>query len=379
MAREAGHTPIIYTLRDSILDIEAKKQKFETLYHTGRVQTSFVRWHKLRNLPSILRSKDIQIVHCYALNFMWPMAFFLRGMPHIPLFLTQSREVKKRYRSFLYRLLSSRIDQVFIPFSPLAKNVKGQLGVPSKKIISLGYGVDSVKSDRSEIDNLKQTWQKGIEVAPLDGEQAEENPVDTWSVGAYVPMHLKDIETLKTIVYATMGMDQKLPESKTIRLIFYNEKNWSETLIYPDLIRFVKDLGVEELIHFYSGVPVETFQQAVDVWLASTAQEQLDDLSIQAIMQGIPILVPRSISSMEIFRLYGPIGESFKRDDPRQLRDQCLKILFEKKHYTRLLKNALPKFQASFGPENYSQTLLHFYLHSAQVRKRYSRHRELSV
>lgn len=360
---DEGHNVIIYTLRDTFVDLYAKKLRLKIIYHSGKTNAHVLRWHRFRNIPKIINAHDIKMVHCYELDFVWPMSFFLRKNLHIPLFLTLFDEIRTKYSSFIYSLLSSRIDHIFIPFSPLEKNIRGQLRFDGRKVVSLGFGVEKIDQKCQALDGVNSAWAKELD--------------EIWSMGAYVPPHFKNIKPLETAIYAVMGINQKLDVHSQVKLVLASEKKWSETLIYPDLIRFLKDLGVENLVLFYTCENISQLIPSMDLWLGAIGEQYLDDLSIRALIEGVPIVIPRTSSSMEIFRIFGTIGETYKADDSRQLRDQCIKIVTEKSHYTRQLKKVIPALENAFGVNNYQQRLMHFYYHCMQVRKRFSRQKQL--
>lgn len=96
IAMSKGLEPHIYCLKDSFLDLVAKEKNLKVIHHYGKVYTRFFKWYKLIGLGKIVRDDDIAFVHCYHLNFLWPISFFLKSKPEIPLFFTTHREIKKK-------------------------------------------------------------------------------------------------------------------------------------------------------------------------------------------------------------------------------------------------------------------------------------------
>lgn len=358
IAKNEGFSPIIYTIENSWLEKKAYENKIETIIHSGRVKATLLRWHRLRHIPKILSSYNVEIVHCYELNFMWPLSFYMRRFRHIPLFLTQAKEIKKDYSSVLFKPLSSRVDQVFIPFSGLEKNVMHRLGLAARKLASIGLGVDPQYDQSFDREIFSRRWR---------GDDDK-----TFLVGTNIALGLKDISQLETLLYAMLSV-QSGEKDFSVRMVLYSEHKWTERTIYPSLVRAIKDLGIEESVIFYSDSTIDLFQQHLHIWLGDLLENELDDYSVLAMIHGLPVVMPRSLSSMEVLRLFGPIGETFKRGDSRAIRTQVLKVISERKHYTRQLKSMTSTLVNSFGVGNYEQTLAQCYLKSYQIRHRYWR------
>ena len=148
ISKENGLEACIYCLKDSFLDNAAKEKELHVIHHYGKVQTRFFKWYKLFGLGQIVRANDVAFVHCYHLNFLWPLSFFLKSKPEIPLFFTTHREIIKKYTEIYHKTLLSRVDQFFVNSEGLNSNLIVHLDVPPRKIKVLGFGNEQVSVSR---------------------------------------------------------------------------------------------------------------------------------------------------------------------------------------------------------------------------------------
>ena len=100
MAKEAGANVYLYCHKDSFLSEKAKSLGIDLVFHKGKFYTKFVQWHKLRALKKLIIDLKIDLIHCYNIKILWPIAFFIRRKHHISLVLTQGNEIQKFYRNF---------------------------------------------------------------------------------------------------------------------------------------------------------------------------------------------------------------------------------------------------------------------------------------
>ena len=134
-AIEAGASVHLYVLRDSSLAIKAKELNIPVTYHQGAISISFIKWRKLKTIRKLMTNYSVDVVHCYSINVLWPLSYFLKSKPLIPLILSLVKPLRKSYRSFWYRPLSRRIDQVLVTHQDLSENVYGFLGILAPRML----------------------------------------------------------------------------------------------------------------------------------------------------------------------------------------------------------------------------------------------------
>ena len=326
IAQDNKLNPVIFCKKGSFLAKNANAVGFPVIYHLGKVQGHIFKWYKFRNFSNYLNSKNINFIHCYDLRILWVLCFLLRNMPMTPLFLTITSELKKSYLEIWHKTLISRVDQVFVFSDSISEEVRLRLGIVPRKITKLGYGVDVQPVTKTIITKVKK------ELGITSG---------VFSVGSILSPHFKDLEPILPLIYAVIGFNQKYLDGTHVKLILISEEKWNKNPLYQDLIRFIKDAGCEEDVLFYSGTTLEVFQRSVDLWLGIFEGYHISDFAIQALLNEIPILVPRNSEVMELIDTYSGIGEAYRREDSFGLREKMEKVLLNKKTYQKeVIKNS---------------------------------------
>lgn len=335
-AKKSGAEVFLYTFRDSALHINARKEGIECIYHHGLVATKFVKWHKLKFVSKLLKKHSIDIVHCYDIKILWPLCYFLKSKPLIPLVLTLTSDLERLYRGFWYRPLNRRIDQVFISTEVMSENVWGNLGIPSTKVFEVGLGIKKVNVDKSE----KKPFFKFSD--------------DRWYLGTNLSGVETNIKFLDTLFNALQVLVQNSIAGKEITFVLGSEKNWAECLITDELRRKVKDWGLEEHVAFMGPCKIQELQQDLDLWLSLKDDGPLEDYAISALMNGIPALLPKTTASMELLT---PSKNGFeglyRKNDARSLRKQCELILGNYKVHKDVVLSDSKDYCEQFELENY--------------------------
>ena len=355
IAEGKGYKVVILCLKDSFLDINSKKENFNIIYHTGKIQLNFLKWYKYRYLANYINSQNITIIHCYDLNIIWPVCFILRKNKKTCLFFTILEGPKKIFFEFWHRALLSRIDQVFVRSKSMAEEVYLRLGIHPRKITVLGFGIETTEFKKSDIQKIK----KELDVTS-----------DTLSVGSLIPPHVENLELIFPLIYAINGYNQKHMGRVSLRLIMISEQKWNKNPIYQDLIRFIKDAGCEDNILFYSNSTIENFQRSVDLWITPFEGQHLSEFAVKSIFLGVPFLTARSSEGMDFLGQYSEVGEAYRPDDSFGLREKLEIILSDKKRYVKAITKFMPNINASHSMDFYTRSLLMRYSKTLNARKR---------
>lgn len=352
VASEAGAQVYLYCYRDSVLHDRAKNHNIECLFHTGKFVTKVFKWHKLRNLKTLLTDLQVNIVHCYDIKVLWPLCLYMRSMPLVPLVFTLSNDLRSYYRSFWYKPLIERVDQVLLPMSEMVENVWGHMGIPPRKIDFIGLGLKAIKKPKHDNPPPFRFTDK------------------RWYIGT----NLNGIETnthfLDTVFHSFRVMIEKGLDEKSYTFALCNERNWSECVLTNELRRQVKDWGLEEHVAFVDQKDVASHQLDVDLWLGLTRREELEDYAIQALISGKPICVPRSAFSMEVLRSYGVVGETYMSGDSREVREKCETILRNYSTYEKNLHKSHQALMEAYGDEVYRESMVKIYENLLNRRRR---------
>ncbi len=335
-AQKAGADVFLYTFRDSAIDLHAKREGIECIYHHGLVATNFVKWHKLKFVSKLLKKHSIDLVHCYDIKILWPLCYFLKSKPLIPLVLTLTRDLDRVYRGFWYRPLNRRIDQVFITTEDMNENVWGNLGIPATKVSEVGLGI----SKTTETEKRDKPFFKFSD--------------DRWYLGTNLSGVETSIKFLDTLFQALKVLTQNKIADKEITFVLGSEKNWNECLITDELRGKVKDWGLEQFVAFMGPCEIQDFQQDLDLWVSLKDDGPLEDYGLGALVNGIPALLPKTTAAMELLKSSkNGFTALYRQSDARSLRKQCEEVLSNYSEHKKVVLSDSEDYFSQFGLESY--------------------------
>ena len=335
ISKETGHNVFLYCLRDSIIHMKAKDLGIDCLFHSGGLSFNFFKWYRLNDFVNYLSKFDIRLVHCYDLKFLWPASFYLKRKSLIPLVFTFNHEIKKMYKRFWHKSLIRRIDQVFLPIKEMADGIHGHMNIPLRKFEYTGIGV------RSFVDKKTKHKSSG-----------------SWFVGCAVGGHEISADFLEPIISAVTSLNTKASLSKKLKLIIYSEISWSNFLIQENVKNLIKKLGATQHVFLET---TESLGQAclnVDLWTGLDVREPIEDLLLTSILSNRPAVAPRTYATMELFRKYGKLGETYKSGDARELRDKMERVFKKYDSYSSMIISEKEHLISEFGFDFYKNQLL---------------------
>lgn len=357
IALDKGNTVVFYGLKDSPLDKKINFDNVEKIYHPGLVQTHFFLWPKLRQLIAALDDKKLALVHCYKLNILWPICFFLRGNKDVSVILSQFFEMKKNYRALWHRLLIRRCDLVFVPYDHLVRNIWSRLGTHPRKV--------EVRSPCLRESNEKV---RNVSIEPgLIFEKFEQ----FYSIGIYVSDSDRELKKFMPMVKALSVANDYFNWKKPIKLVFVTEGSWSEKPVHQKLKQVVLDEGIEEHVVFHAGGAPSSYIHFFDLWMSLLKGEGMDDLALLASSIGTPILVPRHPSTNEFFSNYGKVGETFKNDDVREIVRKWETLLAHPDSYRDAIEGASLRIREHFSHKNQRNQYIAAFKKVVSRRERY--------
>ena len=342
-----GHNVFVYCYRDSFIDIECKTIGIDCLYHEGREHTKVLHWYKLRKLRGHINKFDVNVVHCYELNFLWPLSFFLKNKPYIALFFTLTYDVHRFYKQFWFRALLSRLDLVFLPAREMIESIHGHLDIPLRKIYFSGLGLKNV-----EFQKVKKK---------LDG--------SIWNLASWVNEHETNIDNLSVCLEALWSLNIKKEVNKPCYLHLYSMKKWEENIIYQKVLDKIKEYGLENFVKFHHESKIENIN--ADIWISYQTASPLEDYSLTAILKGIPVLTPRNSTTQELNRMYGLANQTYFPSDSRELRTEIVEVIKNYEDYVTACESAREELWAEHGEEGYKYSLFRIYEKHLNKRKRF--------
>ncbi|OIQ19764.1 MAG: hypothetical protein BM556_04590 [Bacteriovorax sp. MedPE-SWde] len=347
LLKEIGHNVFLYCLKDSFLDINSKKHGIDCLYHEGGTHTTFLKWYKLRRLKNYIRKLDVNIVHCYELNFLWPLAYFLRNKHLTPLFFTLNHDVHKFYKKFWYKTLISRLDLIFLPVREMSESIHGHMEIPLRKIYYSGLGLKQV-----EFHKVKKKLNESV-----------------WNLACWVNDHEKSDEDLSVCFESLWALNMRKKDHKPYHLHIYSNRKWSENILLEKLNKKIQDYKLENYVHFHESSNV--FDINADIWISYNTKIPLEDYSLVSILKGIPAMMPRNATTQELNRIYGDANVTYKAGDSRELR-KSLELLSSSYHdYVGHCEKAKDELWVEHGEDGYKYNLFKIYEKHLNKRRRF--------
>jgi glycosyltransferase involved in cell wall biosynthesis len=347
--RDIGGNSIIFCLKDSYIDHEAKLQDIPTIYYTGKKVNKFFDLSYLLDMRKILIENRFDIIHCYNLNYVWNICFLLMANPKVPLFLTFNSFIEKAYKNIIQKWLFRRIDHV-ITFCRATREIAQEyLPVSSRKIKIAGGGVEV-------------------------GKKTEELEGSTRAIGAFIHKGGKYYQKIETILYTITPLLKAVEDlSLNLEFRFYCEKDWNELKRFPDIQEKIEELGVGDRVFFDTVHKRELAIQKLDIFVGTDFDEPFNDLEVMALLYFIPVVIPRTASRQGLLLDSKFIGESYHRFDARELKDKLLKILVNEQVYLTEIQEYHEKLSNLHGMDAYSERIMGFYERNFAKRLRVSK------
>ncbi len=354
--RDLGHESIFYVLRDSQLAYEASRAGITCEYHTQGEAYGPLTWGRFLGIGQIIRKYEIHMVHGYfsgSLAGLWPLCYLVREWPMVPLVVTRFSLPQRVYRGPLYRALAQRIDLCLTSGRDLGQELSLSLGLPLHKIDQEGPSVSFGRS------------------LPV--------PEGQMNIGVGPTAQESDPEALISLMWSFSILLEHLRESgKPLPgLALVGPRKWDQNLLGPPLRQAARELGIEEKVQFLEGEGPSAVP-SLGGWVTHEEElrsDELQDYALEALLLGVPVLMPRRGASMEFMRQFPGIGENYRPQDPRDLMAKMAMLLGHQKSYRRAVQEALPGLQDRYSPGNHSERLLDHYRRLLQKRENFLRYR----
>ncbi|MAE59162.1 MAG: hypothetical protein CME69_09790 [Halobacteriovorax sp.] len=335
--KDVGHNVFIFCLKNSLLDLKAKSYGFDCIYHKAGTHLKFIKWYKLSILKETIERLDINVVHCYDLNFVWPTSYFLRRNPRVALFFTASEQVLKNYREYWFKSLMSRVDLVYIPVKEMVDSVSDHLVVPERKIYFSGLGLDET-SIKSKANNLDE---------------------NVWNLGIFVNEDQTELDDIKTCLNSIWSINLKRSLTKSCHLHLYTSKKWSENVLRTEIEAIADEFKLRSFLHFHDDIQVSDI--SADVWMSYATPLPLEDYTITALLKGIPIIANRNAATEELLTSYGKAVSTYMTNDSRELRDKIESVILNFDGATSEAKSIKEPVLNEHGLNFYREKLLKNY------------------
>lgn len=339
LLKSIGHNVFVYLVKDSFLEVECKAHGISVIHHQGPIHMNLWSWYKLKRLRTFLKVAQINIIHCYELNYIWPLAFFTRKMNFIALFFTLTGEIQNSYHQIWYKPLLARLDLVLIPVREMVDSVNFKLSIPQRKINFSGLGLQKVE----------------------DFDRARDYSFDSkvWNFGCWINDHEENEKDLETCLEAIWAVNTSFQLKKLAHLHLYSTRVWETNVITEKIKAKIKKYELEKFVHFHNEQNInEIF---ADVWISYSTQTPLEDYTIVSMLKNIPTIMTRNPTTSEICRIYGSNFLTYKASDSRELRSAMKELTSKISKQIFASSAACQDLWLEHGEEGYKYNLFRNY------------------
>lgn len=359
IAKENGYNVLVYVEEDSLFHQKMKLYGIEVLCIEPHFLNRLTVFHNHLPIKKIVDERKVDIVHCYDFSYLFSISFQLQRRVMVSFVLSQDHAVDKQLRSFWYRPIITRIDSLLLLNKHLKNDSLGGLQLPVKKIEYFGLPIltetePSEEEKKALIDVQKQF------------EQYDEN----FLVGAYVSPTSYDLKILLPLFSALEVLKQKNPAGKSSKLVLISHVNFKEIPLFESMAKYIQDHKLENDLIFVTTRNIEIVQKYVQTWICVDQNDLIEDYAISAILADVPVIFVRNFSSNELVREFQGIGETYKAEDARELREKWEKMLTSNTVYAEKTRVFKYFFEREFSLVNYRTNLLGLYARIVQRRNR---------
>ncbi len=355
IAREVGNKVIVYVTKDSFFEKNLNHLGIPTIHIEPHFLSRLTKFHDHVAIGKIIKEHKIDIVHCYDFAYLFSLSLQLQRNVLVSFVLTQDHIVEKQLRKFWYRPIITRIDSLILLSKHLKNDALGGLQLPVKKIEYFGMGLyrdgDLVKNDPE------------IEIQ-------FENYFDSNLVGCYISPAVESIKDINSVLSAFYVIKTKNPNSHNTKLVLFSTVSFKEIPVFEELTNFIKEHELNNDLLFVTTHDIKTVQKKMKLWISIDKNDLLEDYSITAVLNEIPILIPRNFCSTEVLREYQGVGEVYKLGDARELREKWEQIIASHHLYEDKTKVFKYFFEKEYSVKNYKANLIALYTRIIQRRTR---------
>lgn len=353
LAKKHGYNIYLCTYEGSFLAQAAKSIDVEIIPFKEHFLNRFTVFHKHIPLRPINKKAKLDIVHCYDFNLLFSLSVQLKAENLTALVITQDHSIDKPLQRFWYRPLISRIDSLILSNKNLTQDALGNLGLPLKKIEYFGMGIKTEEVVDPEAIAINFDLYK-----------------DYFLAGTYVSPAIKNVDKITPLLSALRVLNEKMPGGKKSKLLFISPVEFQSIGILPEIMRQIQEQELQDDVLFVTNKDVVSVIAQLDVWISNGPSELIEDFAISALMNEVPIIVPRNFCSVNLVEEYEGVGETYKLYDARELRDKWEKIILGNpifREKTKLYKYFVEREHSYKG---YKTQLLSLYTRTVQRRAR---------
>ena len=345
--RDIGGSPILYCIKDSLIDKSADKLSLPRIYFKGQHNDRFFMLKFMFDIRNIIRTEEFDLVHCYQFKSLWAASISLLRFPKIPLFITVNDFLNKPITDLVRKWLFKRVDTV-LTFSESTRIIaKSSLPISPRKIKNIGVGVENYYQYQNH-ENSERV------------------------IGSIITSE-SEFDNLRTIIFTLKPLKEQVKDlNLSIKLIVFCAKPVKDYYGYSQIDKYIQELGVQNDIIFATLNDVGSALKNMDLFISTSFYEPFSDIEITGILSSLPLVIPRTAARQNILNKYQEITKSFYFQDARELRKHILDILINQTSYLSKLEEVFEDISKHHGFEHYVKCIHREYEKAVQKRIRYS-------
>ncbi len=338
--KQAGHN-IIFVCRDETPTFEylAQSKSFEIVKLSP---AKYVSLPTMLFIRSLVKHKDIDLVHAHHSADLGLVAPALFNMPQIPLIYSNYMWVPSNKKDIYHRLEYGRVDKVLTASGYLKKNILEHLPVRNEQVEVIPYGIDLEHFDSGNGKGELRA-ELGIEKnIPLIGVISRLDPLKG------------QMETIR----AMPALLQKYPDAHLV--LAGDETPELEGKYKPLLEKEVEHLGLQSKIHF-TGYADDTAEILADltIYLLPSHHETFSLACLEAMAMGKAIIGTNSGGTPEM--LSEDCGLLCEAKNAEDISGKIVLLLDDKNRRDRLGDNAKKKIRQEYDMRLVSSALSGLY------------------
>ena len=353
LARKHGYNIYLCTYEDSFAAKMARNIDVEVIPFKEHFLNKFADFHRHFPLGPVFKKVHIDIVHCYDFHLLFSLSVQLKRQNLTALVLTQDHAIDKPLQRFWYRPLISRIDSLILVNKNLMQDALGNLGLPMKKIDYFGLGIKYEEAIHpAEIDINFETYK------------------DYFLVGTYISPGLENYNNLVPLLSALRVLNEKQTAIRKSKLVLISPVEFQTMPFLSALMKDIQEQDLTEDVLFVTTQDIVGVITRLDLWISNGDHELVEDFAISAIIHEVPAIMGRNFCSKDLVEEYEGVGETYKLNDARELRDKWEKMILGRGVYKE--KTRLYKFfiEREHSHKSYKTNLMNLYSRSVQRRVR---------
>lgn len=353
LSQKHGYNVYLYTYENSFLAKMVSSLDIQIIPVKDNFLNRLTTFHKHVSLKQIFKKEVIDIVHCYEFNLLFSLSIQLKTQNLTALIVTMDHVIDKPLKRFWYRPLISRIDSLVLMNKNLIQDAQGNLDLPLKKIEYFGMGLKFEAPEQPEQIAINFDLYK-----------------DYFLAGTYVSPEIADSTSLIPLLSALKVVNEKFPAGKKSKLVFLSAVDFQSLAILPEIMKTIQEQELEDDVLFVTTKDIVGVITHLNLWISNCDSELVEDFSIAALVNEVPSIMARNFCSRDLLEEYDGVGETYKVQDARELRDKWEKIILGNAVYkekTRVYKYFIER---EHSYRHYKNQFLSLYMRTVQRRAR---------